>query len=55
MRKDVTLFLRDAADSLRDLALRAPEIANELRRLADDLDEEADREGNRPRKDDAAD
>jgi hypothetical protein len=39
---------------LRDLASRAPEIANELRRLADDLDEEAKR-GNRPRKDDAAD
>ena len=54
MRKDVTMFLRDAAASLRDLALRAPDIANELRRFADDLDEEAER-GNRPRKDDAAD
>jgi hypothetical protein len=47
------MFLRDAAASLRDLALRAPDIANELRRFADDLDEEAER-GNRPRKDDAA-
>ncbi|HTD88914.1 MAG TPA: hypothetical protein VK850_20250 [Candidatus Binatia bacterium] len=27
MRKDVTMFLRDAAASLRDLALRAPDIA----------------------------
>ena len=43
MRKDVTMFLRDAAASLRDLALRAPDIANELRRFADDLDEEAER------------
>ena len=51
MRKDVTMFLREAAASLRDLALRAPDIANELRRFADDLDEEAER-GNRPRKDD---
>ena len=54
MRKDVTMFLRDAAASLRDLALRAPDIANELRRFVDDLGEEAER-GNRPRKDDAAD
>jgi len=37
------LFLRDAAASLRDLALRAPDIANELRRFADDLDAEAER------------
>jgi hypothetical protein len=54
MRKDVTMFLREAAASLRDLSSRAPDIANELRRFADDLDEAAER-GNRPRKDDAAD
>jgi hypothetical protein len=43
MQKSLTAFLRDAAALLRDLALHAPEIANELRSFADDLDEEAGR------------
>ena len=43
MPKSLSVFLREAADRMRDLALRAPEIANELRRLADDLEQGADR------------
>jgi len=43
MPKNLTEFLRDAAASLRDLALRAPDIASELRRFASDLEEEAQR------------
>jgi hypothetical protein len=43
MRKNLSEFLREAADSLRDLALRAPDIAGELRRFADDLEEQAQR------------
>jgi hypothetical protein len=57
MPKNVTEFLRNAAASLRDLASRAPDIANELRRFADELDEKAKRaarEGG-SLKDDAAD
>ena len=41
MPKGLSVFLREAADCMRDLALRVPEIANELRRLADDLEEAA--------------
>jgi len=41
MPKRLSVFLREAADCMRDLALRVPEIANELRRLADDLEEAA--------------
>ena len=56
MQKKLTAFLREAAASLRDLALRTPDIANELRRFAEELDEaeRASREGG-PLKDDAAD
>jgi hypothetical protein len=36
-------FLRDAAEQLRSLAVLAPEIASELRLIADDLDIQADR------------
>jgi hypothetical protein len=43
MRKSLSLFLREAADCLRDLASHAPDIANELRRFADDLEDEAER------------
>ena len=43
MQKNLTVFFREAAESLRDLALRAPEIANELRRFAEDLEREAER------------
>ena len=43
MPKNPTEFLRDAAASLRDLALRAPDIANDLRRFADELEQEAQR------------
>ena len=55
--KKLTEFLRVAAASLRDLALRAPDIANELRRFADDLEQEAQRAARdeRPRNNNAAD
>jgi len=43
MRKYLSEFLHEAADSLRDLALRAPDIAGELRRFAEDLEQEAER------------
>ena len=50
MQKNLIEFLRDAAASLRDLALRTPDIASELRRFADELEEEAKRAArdNRP-------
>ena len=57
MQKSLIAFLRDAADSLRELALRTPDIANELRRFADDLERAAERahgNGGTP-EDDAAD
>ena len=43
MQENLSVFLHGAAASLRDLALRAPEIANELRRFADELEEAAER------------
>jgi len=57
MQKNLTVFLREAAESLRDLALRAPDIANELRRFADDLDRQAEQPHGKDRtsEDDAAD
>jgi hypothetical protein len=57
MQKNLPVWLREAADCLRDLAARAPDIANELRRFADDLEEAAERaeRGARPKRDDAAD
>ena len=42
-------FLRNAAARLRALASSAPEIAQELRVLADDLDAEADELAGRSR------
>ena len=52
-----TEFLSEAAASLRDLALRAPDIANELRRFADDLEQGVQRAARdeRPRNNNAAD
>src|SRR5205814_10021788 len=50
MRKDLSAFLRDAANCLRDLALQAPDSSNELRRLAEELEheaEQAERDGRR--------
>jgi len=56
MQKNLTAFLHEAAESLRDLALRAPDIANELRRFADDLERQAEqRRHDRTSEDDAAD
>jgi hypothetical protein len=43
MQKSLTAFLQEAAALLRGLALHAADIANELRRFADDLDKEAER------------
>ena len=43
MQENLSMFLHGAAASLRDLAVRAPEIANELRRFADELEEAAER------------
>ena len=56
MQENLPTFLRDAAASLRHLALRASDIANELRRFVDDLEEEAERAERNPRtsRDDAA-
>jgi hypothetical protein len=56
MQENLPVFLREAAASLRNLALRAPDIANELRRFADDLEQEADaaERNTRPSRDDAA-
>ena len=45
MPKNLSVFLREAADRLRALALRAPDMANELRRLADELEHDAERLG----------
>jgi len=57
MQKSLTTFLQEAAESLRDFALRAPDIANELRRFADDLERQAERAHRKDRtsEDDAAD
>jgi len=57
MPKNLSEFLREAAASLRDFALRAPDVANELRRFADDLEQEAQRAARdeRPRNNNAAD
>lgn len=43
MPEDLSTFLHGAAACLRDLTLRAPDIANELRRFADELEEAAER------------
>ena len=57
MQKNLPTFLYETAASLRDLALRAPDIANELRRFADDLEREAESVARdlRRGRDDAAD
>ena len=39
--KDLSVFLLEAAQLLRKLALRAPDISNELRRLAEELELDA--------------
>ena len=51
MPENLSVFLHEAADCLRDLALRAPDIANELRSFADNLEQEAiqARRGSLPR------
>jgi len=57
VEKTLPVLLRETAACLRDLALRAPDIANELRRFADDLEQravQAERD-TRSAKDDAAD
>jgi hypothetical protein len=41
MRESLSEFLFSAAQEMRRLALRAPDIGNELRRFADDLESEA--------------
>ena len=41
MKENLSEFLFNAAREMRDLALRAPDISNELRRLADDVESEA--------------
>ena len=41
--RDQIDFLRRTASTLRDLAGRAPVIADALRRMADELDAKADR------------
>jgi len=43
MPKSLIEFRREAAASMCDLALRAPDIANELRRLADEVEHTAER------------
>jgi hypothetical protein len=45
MLNDHYTLLLEAAQTLRDLAGRAPDIGNELRRFADDLEELATRPG----------
>ena len=50
MRKNLSAFLRDAAKCLRDLSLQAPDISNDLRRLAYEVEheaEQAERDGRR--------
>src|SRR5690242_14766683 len=56
MPEKLSEFLRNAAACLRELALRAPDIANELRRFAGELDEDAERAARKggSLKDDAA-
>ena len=41
MKENLSEFLFHAAREMRNLALRAPDIGNELRRFADDLESEA--------------
>jgi hypothetical protein len=41
MPKNLSVFLLEAAERLRELALRAPDISNELRRLADEVELDA--------------
>src|SRR5207248_4196232 len=41
MKENLSEFLFNAAREMRNLALRAPDIGNELRRFADDLENEA--------------
>jgi hypothetical protein len=41
MKENLSTFLLEAAERLRDLALRAPDIAHELRSFAEDLEQEA--------------
>ena len=41
MPQNLSVFLLEAAQRLRDLALRAPDISNELRRLADEVEFDA--------------
>jgi hypothetical protein len=41
MKDSLPTYLLDAADRLRKLALRAPDIAHELRSFADELEQEA--------------
>jgi hypothetical protein len=43
MQNALAKFLREAAESLRDMALNAPKISNELRRFADELEKQARR------------
>ena len=44
-QKDLSVFLLEAAHLLRKLALRAPDISNELRRLAEELEFDAAQPG----------
>ena len=41
MPRNLSVFLLEAAERLRELALRAPDISNELRRLAEELEFDA--------------
>ena len=41
MKENLSEFLFNAAREMRDLALRAPDIGNELRRLSDEVESEA--------------
>jgi len=41
MKENLSEFLFNAAREMRDLVLHAPDIGNELRRFADDLESEA--------------
>jgi len=51
MPENYSKFLEEAAEELRSLAARAPDIARELRRFAEDLDRIASEIG---RRDDAS-
>jgi len=46
MLDDFYTFLSEAADRLRELAARAPDISDELRRFATDLEQMATRARN---------